>query len=207
MDIDQKTKEEIRQRIKKTRAALTRQRWMEDSEAAAAILTGLACFQNARHIYCYVDMGRELRTREIIKEAWRRDKQVWVPKVRGSRIHFYELTDLAHLRPGTYGILEPEEGREGSGEDGLAVVPGVAFDKALNRLGYGGGYYDRFLAGHPGLFRVGLAFECQLVEKIPAEPFDQRADLLVTERRVLDGDGTAQRPGYAAGCNKHETSG
>ncbi len=197
MDAERKTKEEIRRRLKKERSALTERRWMEDSGAAAAILTGLACFREARHIYCYVDMGSEIRTREIIREAWRRDKQVWVPKVRESQIRFYELTGLDHLRPGTYGILEPEEGREGDGEEGLAIVPGVAFDEALNRLGYGGGYYDRFLSGHPGLFRVGLAFELQLVKRVPTEPFDQPMDLLVTERRVYDGNGTSQRPGDA----------
>ncbi len=60
-------------------------------------------------------------------------------------MRFYELTDMGKLSPGAWGIPEPEEGKEGNGEEGLIVVPGVAFDQRLNRLGYGGGFYDRFL--------------------------------------------------------------
>lgn len=177
-------KEHIRKNLKRQRAALDERGWQERTEAAVSILTGLDCFRKALKIYCYVDIGREVGTRKVIWEAWKLGKQVFVPKVKGRQMRFYELTDMGKLSPGAWGIPEPEEGKEGNGEEGLIVVPGVAFDQRLNRLGYGGGFYDRFLLAHPGLLSVGLAFELQVLDRLPAEPFDQPVKILATEKGV-----------------------
>ena len=137
--------------------------------------------------------GAEVRTGEILREAWRRDKRVWAPEGAGNPSDpvLSELTSTGKLYPGVFGIPEPEEGIEGAGREGLAIVPGLAFDEHLNRLGYGGGFYDRFLAGHPGLCRVGLAFECQILAELPVTELDCPMDVVVTERRSIYADGTA----------------
>jgi len=92
---------------------------------------------------------------------------------------------LEDLQPGEHGILAPAEGRPCDGKPDVALCPGLGFSPGGDRLGRGAAYYDRFLQRHPETFAVGLAFEVQIVDEIPAEPTDRRMDLIVTERRSI----------------------
>jgi 5-formyltetrahydrofolate cyclo-ligase len=110
----------------------------------------------------------------------------------GDEVQLFRLEAISELVPGTFGILEPTaELRELPprqvlpSQIDLALVPGVVFDRQGNRLGYGRGFYDRLLRQLPReVLRVGLAFECQVVEELPVEPHDERMDWLVTEAGV-----------------------
>ena len=157
------TKEQIRERMKAAREALGESGRREAGKGATERLLALPAFQNASEIYCYLDFGTEVPTGEILREAWRRHKRVWAPRVQGRQIRFYPVTSTGKLYPGVFGIPEPEEGIEGAGREGLAIVPGLAFDEHLNRLGYGGGCYDRFLAAHPETFPLAYCFDFQIV--------------------------------------------
>ena len=110
---------------------------------------------------------------------------VYVPKVYGQDMEFIEITDYEELASGNFGILEPVSDDFEEIEDGLMFMPGIAFDHSRNRIGFGGGYYDRYLARHAGLVTVALAYEFQIVDKIDSEPTDIRPHIIVTESEVI----------------------
>lgn len=157
-------------------------------ERAALAMTeriaGHQWFYPARDFLCFVSFGSEIDTGEIIKEALRQKKKVYVPKVLTgkNRMEFYLIEGLEQLRPGYRGILEPERDTEEylympeRAERTLMLMPGAAFDRFRNRLGYGGGFYDRYLADKEALQQrtIAVGFECQLAEKVPAESTDIR---------------------------------
>ena len=108
-----------------------------------------------------------------------------VPKVVGKDMIFYRLTDFSQLESGYFGIPEPrEDGEVTRWEDALMIMPGVAFDKNCNRVGYGGGFYDRFLEKHPKICRVAVSFSFQILEEVPTEPTDICPEIIVTEDRT-----------------------
>jgi len=141
---------------------------------------------------CYVSVGNEVGTRGLIRALLERGKRVAVPLVHREtgELSARLITDLdKDLQPGALSIPEPiVERTEECPLDRLEVVfvPGVAFDERGNRLGRGGGYFDRFLARlSPAVCTVGLAFECQIVEEAPMGPRDRGVQLVVTEKRVI----------------------
>lgn len=148
-------------------------------------VTELSEFQEAGRILVYADYNHEVMTRFLTEEAWKAGKAVAVPKVEGKDMFFYRLTDFGQLKPGYFGIPEPEEGEIVSWEDALMIMPGVAFDRSGHRVGYGGGFYDRFLEKHPGIRRVAVAFDFQIFPAVPSEPTDISPEIIVTEKEVL----------------------
>ena len=127
----------------------------------------------------------------MIKESIESGKRVLLPKVdrENKMLRLYEIKDIGELSPGYMGIPEPSltDERMMSPEDvDLVVIPGVAYDSAGNRIGYGGGYYDRLLSQtEKKLLVVAPAFEEQIVDQIPAEEHDVKVDIIVTDKRIL----------------------
>ena len=119
-----------------------------------------------------------------IEEAWKAGKEVAVPKVVGKDMIFYRLTDFSQLEPGYFGIPEPVRGEIVKWEDALMVMPGVAFDPENNRVGYGGGFYDRFLEKHLDITRLAVAFDFQILDLVPTEPTDICPQIIVTQSKV-----------------------
>ena len=141
-------------------------------------LFSCALYQEAEEVFCYASYGSETDTSRIIEESLRLGKRTAVPKVTGERrMEFYYISSMDELVPGYRGIPEPE-GREGTealpGRDALIILPGAAFDRKGNRLGYGGGFYDTYLAAHPQAGRAAIAFALQIAEDIPSAPHDIR---------------------------------
>ena len=143
----------------------------------------LSEFVKAKHILAYADYNHEVMTRYIIEEAWKAGKEVAVPKVVGKDMIFYRLTDFSQLEPGYFGIPEPVRGEIVKWEDALMVMPGVAFDPENNRVGYGGGFYDKYLEKHPNLHAVAIAFELQMYRELPFEEHDIKPEKVVTEKQ------------------------
>lgn len=198
------TKKEIRRRIRQIRRELEESEWRRASSDIEAAVIAHPWFAKAEDIYTYVDRNRESGTRRTIKTAFETGKKVWVPKVTGDTMHFYRIESLAELRLGAYGIMEPKGDGPMDGAawneacEGLMLMPGVAFDGQCRRVGYGGGYYDRYLAAHPGLRKMALAFEFQILPEVPYEEHDIRPEIVVTEKRVIrnccDGEGEQDMP-------------
>jgi 5-formyltetrahydrofolate cyclo-ligase len=178
-------KKEIRKKIFKARKEHTDAWIRENSLRITEALTQLPEYRNAERIMAYADYNHEVITRYIIEQAWKDGKEVAVPKVFGKDMVFYRLTDFSQLESGYFGIPEPkEDGETVSWEEAMMVMPGVAFDINCNRVGYGGGFYDRFLEKHPYITRVAVAFEFQMMSEVPVEPTDISPEIIVTEKEI-----------------------
>lgn len=179
------TKKSIRKAIAARRRASTEEERRAADEKITAAVLALPEFQAASCIYIYMSYNREVETRRIIQAAWGQGKRVAVPRVEGQEMAFYLLESFDQLVPGCVGIPEPMDGMRLAGdEDALMIMPGVAFDASCRRVGYGGGYYDRYLSRHTGHPRVAVAYSFQLIPQAPWEPTDIFPDKLVTEEQI-----------------------
>ncbi|MBO4900063.1 MAG: 5-formyltetrahydrofolate cyclo-ligase [Lachnospiraceae bacterium] len=145
-------------------------------------------------VLTYVSFRSEVSTYGIIDRFLKAGVKVAVPRVEGEEIRFYYISSIDDLTEGYMGILEPKQScrqwemksfdRAAGLRDGIidtaVLVPGSVFDKKGNRIGYGGGFYDRFLAEHQGIYSIGLAYECQITDKIPADEWDRKVDMVIT---------------------------
>jgi 5-formyltetrahydrofolate cyclo-ligase len=143
-------------------------------------------FQRAKVLALYAPIHNEVETAAVAAQALATGKTLLYPAVEGSEMEFRRVQGLDELAPGRFGILEPSGEAWNPQDVDLIVVPGVAFDRAGRRIGYGKGYYDRSLHRLEGSGRlVGFCFEFQLFEEIVGEPHDVTMDLIVTEIRVV----------------------
>ena len=139
----------------------------------------------------YAAIRSEVQTEHMIVEALDMGKTVLLPKVNSQdkRLTKHVINGLHEMTPGYMGIPEPnvsEDRKVKLNEIDIVVIPGTGFDKKGNRLGYGGGYYDRLLADtEKEIPKAALAFEEQIVDDIPAEPHDMKMDIIVTDKRVI----------------------
>ena len=180
------SKKDIRKRVLAIRQNLAVQEWEEKSRLIYEKLTSHPFFLQAESIYCYVDYHREVGTRQIFEYAWNLNKKVAVPKVNGDEMEFYYIHSFENLREGFKGIPEPEDRYPAKDEHALVIMPGAAFDKKCNRIGYGKGYYDKYLRVHPNYKTIALAFELQMLEAIPADTHDICPNIIITEEKTYE---------------------
>ncbi len=150
-----------------------------DEEIAKTVLCRLA--ERAERFFIYLSCGTEADTRAIVRGLSARDKLVCVPLVEDGRMRCVPITERLVLNK--YGIPQPEAGEETTCD--VALVPALAVDREGYRLGYGGGYYDRYFASHPHLLRIGIVYFGQLTERLPREETDVPLDGVFTERGIL----------------------
>ncbi|MBE6050288.1 MAG: 5-formyltetrahydrofolate cyclo-ligase [Clostridium sp.] len=150
-------------------------------------LMNLQKFKEAKNIFIYIGYGSEIDTYKYIKEFLNMGKNIYVPKtnVREKTMEAVQINSLDNLVKGTYGILEPDSFKNKIDKDkiDLVILPGVVFDKQGGRIGYGGGYYDKYLMNmDKNIFKVALCYEFQIIDEVPTEPHDIKADLVLTEK-------------------------
>ena len=182
------TKSEIRKEILVKREALISADRREKSERIAQQLFELTEYKEAGSIFAFYSFGSEVDTVGIIEGALKAGKAVALPRcVDDKNMVFHYVEKLSELKPGFKGIMEPgEELPMALSEPDIIIVPGVAFDGEMNRIGYGRGYYDRFFKGLPLYVpRIALAFELQIVPEIPYETLDATMDMIITEEKVI----------------------
>lgn len=181
------TKKEIRKQIRKIRNHLEPNVWQDATEKITSNVIQSDLFRESTDLLCYINIEGEVGTHQIIEEAWRLGKNVWVPKVFGDDMEFYCIHSFSELEEGAFGVPEPS-GKEEREElaYGLMIVPGVAFDRKCNRIGYGKGFYDRYIKTHPDMNTMGIAFDVQILEQIPTEECDQPLDMVITETLTLE---------------------
>jgi len=143
----------------------------------------LDSFKLAKRIALYSPILNEVRTNQVFLKSIELEKEVYFPRVNGSSLDFYRVDDLKQLKPGKFGVLEPECAlfKVDPQQIDLFVIPGLAFDHSGNRLGYGKGYYDRTLINIPVQNRAGLSYSFQILSFIPANENDQKVGVVVTE--------------------------
>lgn len=170
------------------RRTLSQTEQIRRSRSAAAQIFGLSAYQNAETVFLYAAVNGEVGTDPIARQALADGKQIAYPVCgKNGRMDFYRVHALSELRPqGFLRIPEPPARPEclvtpSAAHPSIMIVPGVAFDPSRNRLGYGGGYYDRYLSVHREnlSLTVGLAYPFQLIPGLPVSEFDQKPDCLI----------------------------
>jgi len=178
-----KDKRVLRKQVLNIRKALTAEQIAEKSARIITNVLATAEYNNTTCIYVYMPAKGEVDVTSLIEAAWRDGKKVAVPKVIDKDMIFYYIKSFDDLESGYFGILEPKDGLEAATcENALLIIPGVAFDKAGHRIGYGGGFYDRYLEKHTGHFVMAPAYDFQVVDKIAVEEHDIGVDMVVSER-------------------------
>jgi len=195
------TKSTVRRALSAARRNLTAPERRERSLRIAAFCREIAGFSSAAVICSYINFREEVETAEFVAALLREGRRVAVPVQphdSSQTLSFAEITTLDEMAPNHFGILEPPRATARllpTAAIPLFLVPGLAFDTAGRRLGYGLGFYDRaFAEAAPGTLKVGLAFELQILESVPAGPHDVPMDLVVTENRVIRADAGAGSP-------------
>lgn len=146
-------------------------------------------YKSADVIYLYAPYNQEIITWSIIEDAVRSGKRTAVPKCFGDVMEFFYITSKDELLPGAYGIPEPSGDKDKlvNEKDVLILMPGLAFDTQMGRIGYGGGFYDKYLDSHKDtkFFKAALAYDFQILDGLPLEEHDYRIDALVTASKVF----------------------
>ena len=147
-------------------------------------LKKIYAFKNAQKIGVYYPIGSEILTQDIIQELLSDAKEVFLPKVIGDKIEFRRIVDFSSLEKGSFDIMEPKEDCKADNQLDVILVPTVGITPDGVRLGYGHGFYDRFLAGNKAT-TISLTLEKQVVKNIPKSEHDVIIDWIVTEDRIL----------------------
>ncbi|NLK87617.1 MAG: 5-formyltetrahydrofolate cyclo-ligase [Clostridiaceae bacterium] len=187
-------KKDFRKKYIERRNHLTAEEVCRKSAEIFSRVCSLKEYGCAAVVIAYMSFGNEVMTRPFIEKCLRDGKRVALPRVmvcpgRERHLAVYEISDVTKdLIPGFKGILEPDpsvlEPMEPEEAD-LAVIPGVTFDRHCNRMGFGAGYYDRFLPKlSAGCLKAGVCFDMQLAERVPTDGSDIRVDMVVTESEI-----------------------
>lgn len=173
-------KQELRQTIRARKRAMTEEDILRRSEILAEKFTRSNAYRAAKTIYGYLPYNQEVRTVPMLRRALEEGKRVAVPKVYGDDMKFIYLDDLSQVAKGYAGIPEPvADGPVAQDETALVLMPGLAFDRAGHRIGYGGGFYDKFLAREPHHPTVALCYDFQVMDRLETEEFDIPVDLVI----------------------------
>lgn len=217
-------KKEIRASILALRDKMTQAQRAERDAAIKNTVLNMDKYREASSVLAYVSYRSEVGTKELIRQALQDGKNVFAPKVSGREIEFWQIGSVDDLREGYRGIWEPEESISftdwfNSWKDGSATdrkdgrmdskivmwMPGAVFDRHRNRIGYGGGYYDRYMSrlnrmmedaivheqneacpirNRLSFCSIAFAYSCQVLDEIPCEEHDIKPDMIVTEKGI-----------------------
>ncbi len=174
-------KKELRAQIRARKRAMTEEEIVTASRSLGEKLAACQLYRNAHTVYGYLPYNQEVRTVPMLEQAMQDGKRVAVPKVCGDTMRFIYMTDLSQVSRGYAGIPEPlADGPVAQDPTALVLMPGLAFTADGARMGYGGGFYDQFLAAEPDHPTVALCYGFQLVEELPTEEHDIPVDLVLT---------------------------
>ncbi len=199
------TKSEIRRHYKARRNELTSEHMIEYNKRILERLFASDQFTKCTMLFTYISFGKEVGTHEIINKALQMNKRVYVPRVENkecqasqdtlmsNEMNFYEITGFDSLIRSDYGILEPDSDTRDkyvssmSDNNKLMLLPGLAFDTKGNRIGYGAGYYDRYLGkfAQDEWNKLALAYDFQIANKLTVGIYDVPADFIVTPDRTI----------------------
>lgn len=173
-------KQALRREIREKKRAMTENEIRTASEKLGQLFAETDAYRNARTIYGYLPYNQEVRTVPMLEQALRDGKQVAVPKVYGEEMKFIYLTDLSQVAKGYAGIPEPiADEPVAEDETALVLMPGLAFDPQGHRIGYGGGFYDKFLAKEPNHPTLALCYAFQMLPALETEAHDLPVDTVI----------------------------
>ena len=173
-------KTELRRSIRAQKRAMSNEEIDRRSAALGELFARSEAYRNAKTIYGYLPYNQEVRTVPMLEQALKDGKKVAVPKCYGEEMRFIYLEDLTQVAPGYANIPEPiADGPVADDETALVLMPGLAFDKEGHRIGYGGGFYDRFLAAEPNHPTLALCYEFQMLPHLETEAHDIPVDYVL----------------------------
>lgn len=204
------TKKQIRRNVLSVRNMISPELRQEKSSKILQTLYEMEVYRITGVILCYVNYQSEVITMPLIERALADGKKVFCPKVSGEDMDFYRIMGVGELKDGYKGIKEPQggqgfleflcesDGRSDNSDTGneingiynktLVIIPGTAFDTGCHRMGYGKGFYDKYLTrlseSGVDVYKIGLGYECQIINKVPCEAHDIVLDMLVTEENI-----------------------
>lgn len=179
------SKSELRKWIRNQKKQLTKEQIESSSIKIFKKIMQLDCYKQADSIYAYVSYNEEVSTFSFLKEVLLSGKKLCVPKVYDDIMKFHVITSLEELKTGAYGILEPCNDIIDTKHKGFMLMPGLAFDRKGHRLGYGGGFYDKYLMEQDDFIKVAAAYNFQVISEVWCEEFDIPVDVVVTEDEVI----------------------
>ena len=185
------TKQELRKRMKAKRNAIPPEVRREKSIVICEKLLKLPRYGETDRIFVYAAAHSEVNLAVFMERALDAGKKLYFPKVFGQEMEFYRIERMEQLKVGAFSIREPDTDHfslsmfPGDGNGVWMLVPGVAFSLDGRRMGYGGGYYDRYLAKHTKLHTTGIAFFEQMTDDIPTEMYDYRMNEIMTDDGLL----------------------
>ncbi len=185
LSLIQLRKKEIRHEMRLRKKKVTKEEREQAGREIYETLIQMPEFQEAKSISIYVAYNQEIPTVPIIEKALSLGKEVASPIVENGEIEFYRYTSLDTLKESQYGILEPNKELGVVSEDSLIIMPGVAFDENRNRIGYGGGYYDRYMMRHKELKTIAIAYDFQVYKELECEEKDYKPRKILTEKRLI----------------------
>ncbi|MBQ7801488.1 MAG: 5-formyltetrahydrofolate cyclo-ligase [Oscillospiraceae bacterium] len=173
-------KTELRRSIRERKRAMTPEEIEQRSAKLAQLFLASDAYRNAKTIYGYLPYNQEVRTVPMLEQALKDGKRVAVPKCYGDEMKFIYLEDLTQVEKGYANIPEPiADGPEGDDPQALVLMPGLAFDAEGHRIGYGGGFYDKFLAREPNHPTLALCYEFQMLPHVETEAYDIPVDCVL----------------------------
>ncbi len=177
-------KKAIRKEYLALRNSLSKEELYENSKKITKAVVETLEYENTNTIYLYKAYKNEVLCDELFEKALEDGKRTAFPRVFGEDMKFYYVDSLDDFEEGYFGILEPKISlEEVQITEGVIIVPGTVFDKEGYRIGYGKGFYDRFLAQNHQLYSIGIAHSIQMVDKIAIDEYDQKLNMIVTEKK------------------------
>jgi 5-formyltetrahydrofolate cyclo-ligase len=185
------SKKKLRKRIISLRDSVSENLRDSRSRIIALKLFEIEYYKNAECILLFYSFGSEISTRSIIDNALSDSKRIMLPRIKDKNIieTYFIANPEKDLQSGYFGIMEPvpERCKKASPKEAdLAIIPGVCFDRNLNRLGYGGGFYDRIIPElNKEVLKISLCFDMQVIENVPVSDYDMKIDMIITEKEIL----------------------
>lgn len=173
--------------MKQQRFKLTGEEALIRSSLICRNIMQMRQYQDAKTILCYYAFGNEVNLEQLMKNAFTADKKIFLPVLKeGNHFEAREFKKDTLFTKNSFGIPEPKEGLLIEPEElDLVIVPGLAFDRRMHRIGFGAGYYDRYLLKAKSAYTIGAAYAFQIVDYIKEEMHDVCLDAVVSERDVL----------------------
>lgn len=186
------TKSKVRRIIRQERALLSPEECQKRSIEICSRLLAMEEYKKTKNLLVYAATQNEVDLNLVIEQAWNHNKNVFFPKTFGNDMEFYLVRDMGELKPGNFHVLEPTYLTkelcfqvDTIDQMTLVLTPGVAFDFAGHRIGYGKGYYDRYLSRNNYLYPVGVAYQMQICSSLEEDLFDIKMKKLVTEKEEV----------------------
>ena len=179
-------KEQIRRDFKTRRRTLSCEHVSINSDKICENFLDSDIYKNCQNILAYSTIQNEVDLSQIINQALLDNKNLFLPRVEGDSMNFFRINNTDKLQIGSYNILEPQNGTVyQDSTNSIMLVPGIAFSTQGARIGFGKGFYDKYLSQHNSIFKIGIAYDWQITKSWVTNEFDINMNMIITEKREV----------------------